>query len=286
MKVLSIKSFILACLLVFSTIEAEVPFDFSRGLVEVEVRLNDRIRGRFGIDTGADKLYLNRAFVEAHDLEYAENTRRRESTGVTGKSQQAFVDLASIEIDGHRFEGLRSTVVDLGSLSGTNDREVPDGLIGHEILRDFFLTVDYSTKTMSLDIHRPRSLSGNRHARYSFHQYRHLMLVDVVLNGGHTAPMILDLCASHTLISPELAGTLGLDPVSGSRHFVSSMALAGAHNGRDITLDRVPVAVTDLTHYRRSAPRAEFEGVIGGTFLGHLKITIDYKSSQIFVHER
>ncbi len=114
-----------------------VPFDPSRGLVEIDVLLDGRVRARFGIDTGADKLYIDRTFASRQGLTFADNTRRRKVTGVSGASAVAFVDLRSLAIGGEVFNDMRATAIDMHELAGGPAANMPDGLIGYDILRRF-----------------------------------------------------------------------------------------------------------------------------------------------------
>ena len=65
----TILFFLSALLTVATSIGAvEVTFHPYRGLVEVEVLIDGRVKGRFGIDTGADRLYIDKKFAEKNNL--------------------------------------------------------------------------------------------------------------------------------------------------------------------------------------------------------------------------
>jgi len=265
--------------------ETTVPFDPSRGLVEVKVVLDGRVKGKFGIDTGADKLYINRSFVERHGFAYAENTKRRQSTGVDGSSAIAFVDVLSLKIGGEDLGRQRGTVVDIGKLSDNPQSAPPDGLIGCDILRRYLVTVDYPAHELTLQTDRPDFLSGRAYSEFAFRQRNHLILVDVSFDNHTTRPMILDYCATHTSINQSLAGELGLEAKLGIIQRLGRISLSNAVSGKDVEIENTPVIVTDLSHYKQSLPRSDFAGILGGTFLSHLKITIDYPRMRIYVHD-
>jgi len=283
-KPISILLSLLTALSVVLAAGTIIPFDSSRSLVEVDVLLDGRVKGKFGIDTGADRLYIDRKFAEQNGFHFAENTRRRQSVGIDGTSSIAFIDLKSLRVGEERLSNLRATVIDIVGLAQDPAVRPPDGLIGYDILSRYYLTVDYPTRQLLLQTEKPRFLSGRSYSEFAFRQRKHLILVDVVLNDRVTCPMILDYCASYTSIAPSLAVELGLDATTGKRRVVEQISISGAITGDDIDIGDVPVVVTDLSHYRRSIPRSDFAGILGGTFLSRLKLTVDYSNKRIYIH--
>ena len=128
---------------------AVIPFDPARGLVEVQVKLDGRVTGRFGIDTGADHLYIDRAFAEKNNLPIYDEMTGRQITGVEGSSKGYYTKLRSLEIGGERLFNVRATVTDIKALGGGRGNH-PDGLIGFEVIRHFYVTVDYPNTVLQL----------------------------------------------------------------------------------------------------------------------------------------
>ncbi len=258
-----------------------IGFDPHRGLVEVNVTIDGHISGSFGIDTGADELYIDRGFAESHDLTFRPLSGGRKVAGVSGVSDASAVSLRSLRIsDDETVYNLSATAVDMSALSKEPLSGHPDGLIGHDILRRFYVTVDYPSRTMELRSSEPDFLTGRQYYEIPFTMHNHLILVDVVINDDVTVPMVFDYCASLTTISPSLATQLGFDPDGEQRQTVASMAL-----GDRVASDEVQVAITDHSIMKRSLPRAEFEGILGASFLYRFKMTVDYKRQKIYVHK-
>lgn len=274
-------SLLLACSVIGDTI---IPFDASRGIVEVDVLLNQNIKGRFGIDTGADQLYIDRRFAERNGLPFAENTRQRQSVGLHGASAIAYVDLGALKFGDEILTAPRATVIDLIDLSVDKSAPPPDGLIGYEILRNYYLTIDYPARELSLQSEKPSFLNGREYSEFAFRKRQHLIILEVQLNGRLACPMILDYCASHTSISPQFATELDFNSTAGSVHMVDEVSLTGAVVGRNVELDKIPVIVTDLTSYQRSMSHSDIAGILGANLLFRLKITIDYSGKRILVH--
>ena len=256
-----------------------IPFDPSRGLVEVEVTINGRIKGVFGIDTGADQLYIDREFAAQNNLTFRPLSPRQKIVGIDGGDRSMAVSLSSLQIaDGQPLRNIAATAIDMGSLD-ENSARPPDGLIGHEILRRYYLTIDYPNRTMLIESSRPSFLKGKAYHEVPFKSHKHLILVDVVINNRVTVPMILDYCASYTAVSKSLADRLGLDDDARPQR------LREVRLGDKTVSNEVPVTVLDFAGFRRSVPRANFEGILGGTFLQQYKISIDYARRKVYIHK-
>jgi predicted aspartyl protease len=256
-----------------------VPFDPGRGLVEVEVVIDGRVKGRFGIDTGADRLYIDSTFARKHNLSFLRWTPERPVVGIDGSSQSGMVDVRSLRIGDETLYNLRATSINIGNIVKDTRLGYPDGLIGHEILRRFYITVDYPHRTLELRMELPDFLKDTSLPSLDFTTYRHLIIVEVTINDTVNVPMALDYCASYTSLSQQLAKRLQLDTGENNRGTLPSMVLGGVVRSGD-----VPVVITDLTQFKKSLRGETFEGIIGASFLYRHKLTIDYKQKRIYVH--
>ena len=259
----------------------EVPFHPERGLVEVEVLIDGRVKGRFGIDTGADRLYIDRDFAEKNNLSKVGGPPPRQVVGVDGSSDVSWVELRSLKVGKERLYNLRAAAIDLGALIKDQSRGYPDGLLGHEILRRFYVTVDYPHHLLEMQMEEPDIFATKKYVSVPFRTKRHFILVEATFDDSVTADMILDYCASYTVITPELAARLGAATTVGKRSTIKSIRLDDK-----VSSGRVVVTVRDLQNLRQSARGIEFEGILGASFLYRHKITIDYKRKKIHLHQQ
>ncbi len=267
----------LICLsIIVPVIAKQVSFDPSRGLVEVNVLIDGVISGRFGIDTGADRLYLNKQFAIDNSIEILQSFGQRNIQGADGSAKPFAASLKTFEIAGDvELKNVAATVVDLTKMSvGTKP---PDGLIGYQILKQFYVSVDYPNSKFELSKDEPGFLRGRRYSEIPFSQYSHLILVDVVLNDDITVPMLLDYCASYTTITPKVAEMLEI-PLRENRRAILESVQIGEVESRNVY-----ALVSDLKEFKKSTPRAKFEGIIGSTFLHDFNITVDYKQKKVYV---
>jgi predicted aspartyl protease len=281
MSCLRVKTLSSVLLFACAALAEVIPFDPVRGLVEVPVIIDGHVKGTFGIDTGADRLYIDSAFAGKYDLTFLRSTPQRPVVGIEGSSEASFVDIRSLRVGEETLYNLQATAIDLNSIIKDKRLGVPDGLIGHEILRRFFVTVDYPERTLRLQMERPDFLKDTNYQTIRFTTLRHLILVDVTINDSVTVPMILDYCASYTSLSGELAHRLGFDIEDSGRFTLPEMSLGGI-----VTSTNVPVVVSDYSDFKKSLKGASFEGIIGASFLYRHKLTIDYKGNRIYVHHQ
>ncbi|GEM_PF-631684 len=280
-QISGIIALIMTVCIVASARAVEVPFDPSRGLVEVNVLVDGRASGLFGIDTGADRLYVNSEFVEDNDLHPKSGPPQRPIVGVHGTSEAKALDIRSLRIGNETLYNLDATVIDLSALVSDEVTDHPDGLIGYEVLKRFYVTVDFPNRLMQLRTGEPDDIQAVRKSFIPFRQERHMIVVDVVFNDDIEVPMVLDYCASQTSLSPDLADDLGLDAEVGDRMVIDKVELSGK-----LASYNVPCVVTDMSRIKDAVRGVDIEGLLGGTFLQGFKITIDYTRKKIYLHPR
>jgi len=264
-----------------TVIGVEIPFDPARGLVEVPVIIDGHAKGTFGIDTGADRLYIDSAFARKNKLTFVRSTPQRPVVGIDGSSEASFVNIRSLRIGEETLYNRQATAIGIGSVVKDKRLGYPDGLIGYNILRRFYVTVDYPARTLRLQMGEPDFLNNGKYRILRFSTFRHLILVDVTFNDSVTATLILDYCASYTSLSKSLARRIGLPLVKSKRQEVGTMDIGGIVNSAN-----VPVVITDFSQFKKSLKGSKFEGILGASFLYKYKMTVDYKRKRIYVHPR
>ncbi len=116
------------------------------------------------------------------------------------------------------------------------------------------------------------------------------MVVPVLLNGSRSADLLFDTGAGITVLSRELARSLGLTPAAGSS--IKLKTVAAQVQAQIATLDSITVgdftradlsvAVVDLN----LDSKRRFEGILGMDFLGNYTIRIDNQTNRIFLSPR
>lgn len=256
-----------------------ITFDPWQGLVEVDVVIDGHAKGRFGIDTGADHFYIDRTFATEHALNLASGQPTRAVVGIEGHSEAFAGQVRSLEIGDQRLYNLDAVALDIHALIKDDRADPPDGLIGYNILRRFYVTVDYPNRQLTLQQTEPDFLHSSPPPYVSFETKGHLILVNATFNDSIIAPMALDYCASYVAISSELASRLNI-PASTTHPRVGRLSVNNL-----IATDSVYVGIADMSAIRNRLQGVPLEGLIGASFLYRHKITIDYKRNRIYLHD-
>jgi len=73
---------------------------------------------------------------------------------------------------------------------------------------------------------------------------------------------------------------LGVNDEPGTVQRLGSIALDA-----ESRVSRVPTLVVDYSDYREKVKKAQFEGILGATYLEHLKITVDYQRDLLYIRD-
>jgi len=253
-----------------------IPFNPMRGLVEVDILINGHAKGKFGIDTGADFLYIDKTFVEKNNFKLENKQPRRSVNGVDGSSEVYAFNVRSLEVGDETLYNLDANVIDLSKIIKDQRWGKPDGLIGYEVLQRFYVTVDYPKYSMELDMSEPSFLKNKNLGTVPFDFKRHFILVDVTLNDSIKVPMILDYCASQVFISNSLADKLG---IKARKKFISKVSLDDK-----IITKNVSTIVVDYSQLKKGLKGVESEGILGASFMYQDNTTVHYNRSRIYKH--
>ncbi len=270
----------LIVLLAASASVTDFSFDPEMGLVEVEVVLDGRVRGSFGIDTGADGLYIDRNFALRNHLRIDKEPAPFSVVGIDGRTDAFAIPIRSLQIGHDRLFNLDGAAIDMSALTSGPEVKHPDGLLGHDILRRFYVTVDYPNQTMRLETMQPSFLKGDEYLSIPFKIFGHMIVIDVAFDELTKVPMAVDYCASHTAITQELAERLGLGAELDEVHVIPEMQIA-----RGVLSTDVVSIVTDLSGILGNIPQANIHGILGSTFLRGHRLTVDYRRQLIYIHQ-
>ncbi len=254
-------------------------FDPSRGLVELEATVNGYLTGRFGLDTGADRFYLDREFAKRARIAISEDDKTRIVRGIDGDSRVGYATLRSFDIQGERIYNVPVDVIDLNSLSG-GDWKAPDGLIGYSALRRFYITVDYPNKKFDLYTHE-LNYSAEEVIGIPFDLQGHLIVVNVSINGSKPLRFFLDYCASMTIISPDALARVGQSFPTGDYSVAGEMKIVGEN---EIITHNVTFYARSFSDLGKSYNFTGIDGILGYSFLASHKITVDYRRELLLFH--
>jgi len=121
---------------------ARIPFTPGRPIM-VSARINGGGTTQLILDTGAQGTVISPTALAALGVSYR-NAARGSIRGVTGETSVLAVRIESLEVEGARFGPLMVISHDAGLGSGT------DGLLGRDFLDNFIVTIDSSSRVVTL----------------------------------------------------------------------------------------------------------------------------------------
>jgi predicted aspartyl protease len=132
-----------------------VPIEVARSLPEVVAKLNNRVDGRFVVDTGnASDLLVFHSFVEANPgvVFYGASQRFADNRGVGGSSSAVPTSVDRLQIGPFSMYNRYANILleDRGAFADGGDA----GNIGFGTLKNFVLTFDVQNQTLFLDKER------------------------------------------------------------------------------------------------------------------------------------
>ena len=134
-------------------------------------------------------------------------------------------------------------------------------------------------------ITEPVEIGGGRIIPFERTASGHI-LVDVTINGVK-AKMVVDTGASNVVITEALARRLNLD-LSQAAEVIKLHTNCGDIEGRSFVIGKIELGDSRKENVRSViAPNDSifmgFDGLLGLSFLGDFKITVDYKNGQIIL---
>lgn len=260
-------------------------------LILVPVSVNGTGTYDFVLDTGAGASLLSPELARKLSVEITE-TKEGHTAG--GKVKVSIGSVESIAIGTAKVENVQVAIMDLSDLETAVGAKI-DGDIGYDYLKHFRVTVNYRTNTLRLAQGRHEAIGQAVLKEISFRlaaPAKPLVLVRAVVNGKGSYEFALDTGNSTTLISPELADSLGIKgtPIPAITTGGGHKANAAAGNLESLAVGRarienLPVVIADVLSMLSQVTGAKLDGIIGYNFLKAFTVTIDYPNQVLHLEK-
>jgi Predicted aspartyl protease len=114
-----------------------------------------------------------------------------------------------------------------------------------------------------------------------------LMVVDAVLNGSISTRMVFDTGANMVVITEKLAKKLNQD-IAGGGEEIKLHTNCGDISGQSFMLNKIELGNVSKENVwsvitPAESPLSSYDGLLGLSFLGDFKITVDYKKGKIIM---
>jgi predicted aspartyl protease len=166
-----------------------------------------------------------------------------------------------------------------------------EGVLGYSTLKLCMMSLSYNRQRFKLS--RENSPHDLNWSPFVYIKESHLVGVPVHINGKGPYDFVLDTGAGNTVVTPEMAATIGLEakPVHGIARGLGGdveleLAAVDAFSIGAASISHSQVVVLDLSKVSPKGKLIE-NGIIGYDFLKNFETVIDYPNKQFsFIDER
>lgn len=242
------RLFVTALLLTWSPGSAngkvlEIPFDFSRGAIGVEVTVNGTPLYVL-IDTGVDPSVIALNRVDALGLPMDRDQAGEASGYGEGTSSPVFsATIAGLEIGGRRFAPVEAVAADTQAMSSAYGRPL-DGVLGYSFLKDKALLVDYAAGRLGIldapqEAHPQLRKCRSRWAiALQFLEDDNTPIIPDFRLGAASGPVTLDTGSNGGIaLFPRAAGLPGLGAALAETGEIIHSGARGAARSKSYTIE-------------------------------------------------
>ncbi|MHA1934980.1 MAG: aspartyl protease family protein [Candidatus Thorarchaeota archaeon] len=285
----------------------EIKFELGQGSghPQIPIYVNNEGPFTFTLDTGATATTLSKSLAEKLGIEVYEGDKKFASGVGGGEIPVLSAKVERLQLGSVIIENEEILVIDFHSIFGGTG-SCMNGVIGHNHLKDYRMSVNYRTKTLGLDkINGTESDEDDNLNWYDFEYIEdsHLVGVPTYINSEGPFRLVLDTGSGGNVITPKAAEKLQLnnDQSIGQVRVVQQgesddqgcnqgcQGVGGFAQGYAVQLenlsvgsishDHVTVGVIDL---KVVSPRGEMihDGIIGYPFMKDLELVLDYPNKR------
>ncbi len=267
-----------------------IPFTLVGQLIMVEAKV-DTVTGFFMLDTGSEKLVLNKQYFEA-----GENGRAIAAVGNTGMVNAVIEKrVDSLQLDQLVVHDIWAHLVDLHHIElKKNTRLI--GILGHDVYQDFEVFIDFQSKVIVLTRVDKKGIRIDTLAPYEvpydsmeFELRHHLIIVDTKVNNVRLK-MILDSGAELNLIDRQvnrkvmdkftIIKRVNLLGVGNKEVEVLAGVMNEVQCGNQFS-EKMNTLLTSLDEINQSFD-VNVQGVLGYEFLKKRRVMINYQKRKLY----
>jgi len=269
----------------------EVPFDFYRNEIILQVKIN--AKGPFDImlDTGTDPSVVDLA--RAREIGLKLDPIGRQGTGGGTDVNLAYATkLPLVEVGGLAAKHVGAVALDLSRIRVRLGRPI-DGVLGHSLLNGRIVQIDYPNRVVRFYSRSPfpkadQQSNTSKRTVLSF-RYADSVLIDDVFVNGKKVVANLDTGSNGTFdLTPAAVSYLGLEDDVNRAPVSTDTGYNGVSENRkgklgNVRIGGISVDAPDVTFFGKGMGRDTRPwGInIGNVFLKDFVVTIDYRNKLI-----
>jgi predicted aspartyl protease len=266
----------------------EVPFDFYKNEILLQVKINGKGPFNMLLDTGTDPSGIDLTTARNIGLKL-HPLGKPASGGGTDVNLTYYTELPLVEVSGFTVKDVETLAIDLSKISERLGKPL-HGVLGHSVLNGRIVQIDYPNRVVrfySQPLFSKRANTPNR-SMLSFRYADNVLLDDVFVNGKKVVGN-LDTGSSGTFnLTPAAVGLLGLEEEFNQAPVSTDVGYNGASQNRqgkvnNVTVGGISVDAPAVIFFGKGTGRDKKPwGInIGNGFLKDFVLTIDYRNKLV-----
>jgi tetratricopeptide (TPR) repeat protein len=261
----------------------------------IKLRVNGR-EATFVLDTGSGFTVISNEAAKRLGVSAVARGGTSQGVGGSGKFQIIYGLIKTIGLADLKIDSVPCFIRPFHSLQERAAQDRADGFIGLSVLSNFVTEIDYREQKLglyrNLDDNRPGAPPSPDVVLVPFRTTQNgLISVETQLDDKHSINAILDSGASSTVVSSEAVHRLRMADsiikgqtvqVVGAAGITDGVELLFLHNCQVAGLQQnnVRALVMDFAAINETSG-FEQSGILGGDFLHHFRVTIDFARSLV-----
>jgi predicted aspartyl protease len=271
----------------------EIPFDFVRNEIILQVKINGNSSLNMMIDTGTDPSAVDLATAKELGLKL-DPVGRQGSGGGTDVNLMYETKLPLVEVGGLTAKNVEAVAIDLTKVTQRLGTPL-HGVLGHSLLNGRIVQIDYPNRVVRFYSQSPFSKAANqsnsaKRTVVPFKYDDNILIDDVSVNGKKLVAN-LDTGSNGTFhLTPAAVSYLGLEEEASRAPVNTGVGYNGAAENREgklsnVTIGGISVDGPPVVFFAKGAGRDKKPwGLnIGNVFLKDFVLTIDYRSKLVML---
>jgi len=269
----------------------EIPFEFHKNEIILQVRVNGKGSFNMMLDTGTDPSAVD--LTTARELGLKLHPVGNEITG-GGKDANLgyYTKLPLVEVGGFTVKNVDALAVDLSKISERLGKPL-NGVLGHSVLNGRIVQIDYAKRVVRFHARSPFSnattqVNTSKRTVMAFRYNDNVLIDDVSVNGKKLVGNLDTGSSGSFNLTPAAVSYLGLEEEVSRAPVSSDVGYKGVSQNRqgkvsNVTIGAISIDEPTVIFFGKGTGRDKKRwGInIGNVFLKDFVVTIDYRKKLI-----
>lgn len=269
----------------------EIPFDFYKNEIILQVKVNDKDSLNMMLDTGTDPSAIDLNTARELGLKL-QPLGKPGSGGGTDVNLTYYTKLPVVEVGGLSVKNLEALALDLSKVSARLGKPL-HGVLGHSLLNGRIVQIDYPNRVLRIYSQSPFSKALNQSNTANrtvlrFHYNDNVLVDDVLVNGKKLVANFDTGSDGSFQLTPAAVSYLGLQDAFDRARASTGVGFNGVSENREgevgnITVGGISVDAPAVVFFGKGTGRDKKPwGInIGNAFFKDYLVTIDYRRKLI-----